>query len=589
MSRRLSYSEKGKGHASPVAPLRRARVKVPSFDNSALLRKHSLTLVGRITNPKIQRVWALIPFFAEHWKVSSRPVGADLGQGSFQFQFASEEDLQKVLDNRPYHYAHWMIILQRWEPTSAKSFPNQIPFWIHVQGIPIHLWSEETLLSIANDIGHLESMEITTSSAKMRVSVDGLQPLITSSMVEFESGEEVEAILVYEKLEKHCTICFCLDHVSWDCPSNPAKEKVPISAGKPRTPFGNQPARGIDSSQGPNRDLLPPRTTKVDHGKPSRRSFQGNHSSYHSRESFQSSSRGANPPSREHQADLRVSLDSSRSNRNAPLRSNDQLGPFNHYPPHHGRWIEKDRGSTPPREGILSTPRSSGSSRQRRPPFDREPSLPPAPVTLPQDALISAMGEIREVMVQYSSCADPSENAARKERIRQAEESGQVEESAAQLVRASLAAQAISVTPLEPSLSPVTRSQDRIPASQRLGPMAPPPALPLTDAHQVPLVTKRKPGRPAGKSLQPNQGPLSQETSSRKRKVRQVNNSPRKRANSGSPRVKGISKARTSGPRTSQTSRQAGTSTSHQPGPSLIIPAIRKKTSDFQSPSSPLP
>lgn len=101
MHRRLSYAEKGKGLANPPEPLRTARIKVPAVGNSNLIKKHSLTLVGRITNPKYQRMWSLIPFFSEHWKVETRPVGEDLGQGCFQFQFASEGDLMKVLEDRP--------------------------------------------------------------------------------------------------------------------------------------------------------------------------------------------------------------------------------------------------------------------------------------------------------------------------------------------------------------------------------------------------------------------------------------------------------------------------------------------------------
>lgn len=113
MTRRLSYAEKGKSLAVQPEPPRTARVKVPAVDNSELIRKHSLTLVGRITNPRYQIMWSLIPFFGEHWKVKTSPVGADLGQGCFQFQFASEKDLQKVLDERSYHFAFWMLILQR--------------------------------------------------------------------------------------------------------------------------------------------------------------------------------------------------------------------------------------------------------------------------------------------------------------------------------------------------------------------------------------------------------------------------------------------------------------------------------------------
>lgn len=93
MHRRLSYAEKGKGLAKPQDPPRTARVRIPASDNSELIKKHALTLVGRVTNPKFQRMWSLIPFFGERWKTETSPVGADLGQGCFQFQFSNEKDL----------------------------------------------------------------------------------------------------------------------------------------------------------------------------------------------------------------------------------------------------------------------------------------------------------------------------------------------------------------------------------------------------------------------------------------------------------------------------------------------------------------
>lgn len=136
-------------------------------------------LVRSITNPNIQKMWALLPFLADHWKVSSRPIDADLGQGRFQYLFATEEDLQLVLVNRPYHFAQWMVIIQRWEPSVAASFPSQISFWIKI-GVPSHLWLKAMLLSLASNIGKFETSEITTASARMRVEINALKPLITS-------------------------------------------------------------------------------------------------------------------------------------------------------------------------------------------------------------------------------------------------------------------------------------------------------------------------------------------------------------------------------------------------------------------------
>ncbi|CAN6996819.1 unnamed protein product, partial [Brassica oleracea var. botrytis] len=111
-----------------------------------------------------------------------KPVGSDLGNGLFQFQFERETDLLYVLEQRPYHYARWMIILQRWEPTVVPSFPSLIPFWIKVQGLPIHLWTEQIVECIGADIGKYEKAEITPLSVRMRVHVDGLLPLIKNSV-----------------------------------------------------------------------------------------------------------------------------------------------------------------------------------------------------------------------------------------------------------------------------------------------------------------------------------------------------------------------------------------------------------------------
>lgn len=119
MNHILSFAEKGKGLDLGEEPPRTARVRVPHFEPLELIHNHGLMLVGRITNPKIQKMWAFLPFLAGHWKINTRPVCAEFGHGRFQYQFASEEDLQKVLNNRPYHFAHWMIIVQRWEPTMA--------------------------------------------------------------------------------------------------------------------------------------------------------------------------------------------------------------------------------------------------------------------------------------------------------------------------------------------------------------------------------------------------------------------------------------------------------------------------------------
>lgn len=171
-------------------------------------------------NPKEQKIWALLLALPRKWNLQGRVVGSDLGNNCFQFRFEREEDIRRVLDNRPYHFAYWMVILQRWEPVISNSFPSMIPCWIKIKGLPLHYWHDDMVCRVGQEIGTLENHELTKTTARVRVSVDGLKPLIKEAIVEFDSGEEISVTLEYERLESHCSCCFSLLHPRKYCPSN---------------------------------------------------------------------------------------------------------------------------------------------------------------------------------------------------------------------------------------------------------------------------------------------------------------------------------------------------------------------------------
>lgn len=119
-----------------------------------------------------------------------------------------------------------MVILQRWEPTTSPHFPSLIPFWIKVQGIPIHLWTEDTIKRLGEDIGVYEEADITSLTVRMRVYINGRLPLIKQSIIEYKGGNEVTAHFVYERLEKHCSCCNRLDHDIHDCLEAKARKRA---------------------------------------------------------------------------------------------------------------------------------------------------------------------------------------------------------------------------------------------------------------------------------------------------------------------------------------------------------------------------
>lgn len=614
MAGRISREDKGKGLANDYyqAP-RKPTIKAQAPDNSALLQKYSLTLIGRVTNQTAQKVWSLIPFFTELWKSDTRPVGADLGNGMFQFQFEKEADLLDVLEKRPYHFSRWMVIVQRWEPTVSKDFPSLIPFWIRVQGIPIHLWSEETVQDLGENLGVFEKLEITETSVKMRVQVNGLLPLIKSSVIEYSNGDEVTATFVYDKLERHCSKCFRLDHELRDCliakhQEREAKalelknrahteETIPQDHHDKRR---NGPEIYHFAATNPNGENYK-RGRSYDargHQYDARRTLEDRR---RYRSSYETSNRGyTREPSKERQRsyDSRLSQMKEPSYRNKEISSRppreepDRRETTYHSPIQRGRSMTR-------REEQNRTKESSTNSGRLERNKGREPHIP-------TEALNEAREEVREAMLQYTQVADPTESAARRERMRLATE--KMEKSAMRIATKAIRMEA------EEGGSETQRSIERIPAALRLGPpltyqnteemdtneavshelevsagrIPASQRLGTPNVHQEetgePLVAprKRKPGRPPGVRKVQQSPKQNIGSSSRKRKMQQAKppTTRRRITTMGGKEKKRNTRARAS------SSQEAGTSTNSDNQPICnMIPASSKRRMDFQNPS----
>ncbi|KAF8044812.1 hypothetical protein N665_6597s0001 [Sinapis alba] len=561
-----------------------------------------------------------------------------MGNGMFMFQFDLESDLLSVLEKRPYHYARWMIILQRWEPTISPSFPSLIPFWIKVQGIPLHLWTEGTIKSIGEDIGIFESLEISSTAIRMRVHINGRLPLIMASTIEFSNGDEIKANLVYEKLERHCSTCFRLDHEVRDCLEAKAQKKAQAAMEEQRRSLSqpNQNRNDQDGVPSHNRE----------------RTFQF---------TATKSKNEYNPPSHRHEYRRKYQNQDTESRRQAVGGRRDST--WERYPPptrarnHQRESYNRDATVRFPHR-VSSRERTSGISsrsvyrevhRHRNESVKEysnaskvDQSSPARGVPLrdaqnpvPPVMLEEAIEEIRDVMIQYTNCADPTESAARKERFRKAVEAGELEETALHMVRTSMENAPLTVsppvvsqeripallrlgnpasekspTPLEksPAIShgrlnasqrnasvgqeeqgaepaplgnPLTIFQERVPAIQRLGPV-------FQEEDIIAPVLKRKPGRPPGKKKQQPSSPVLIGACSRKRKVQQAKPPPcRKRLTAeAEPSARKSKKTRQRGTSMAGPADSANQLSDNQPLCNFI-PA--RKRMDFQVPSTLAP
>lgn len=584
------------------SPPPRKRIKAPVLDTAELIEANALTLMGRLTNPAAQRLWSMFPFLSNRWNLKGKAIGSDLGKGCFQFKFDLEEDLQKVLDNRPYHYDQWMIILQRWEPVISDSFPSMIPFWIELQGLPKHYWQPEMLTTIGEELGEILDMEITSAYVKLRILINGLQPLIKETVVEFPDGKEALVFLEYKQLKTHCQHCLRLSHETKLCPGlAPIKTKA-----LPPTSLSQDSA-----SRGGSRNYYTPK----DNFRAPRSYQQGPDRSFYSQEATNSLKRklvDQDERDKSHSVGRSIAYPAPRK----PLVSSKALQDRHFNRPDHSvrsrnssdRRLSRDNlqwRARPTCPNDLSL-EASETSRTRRPPLERntgnpDPQTPPPPIknssALWRQASLEAtspplvipskdqvLGELREVTVQYLTCADPTESAARRQRVIQGEAKNLMSNTADQIIEAAVA--------LAPSLHNPNLDLPFSKVDQLIATVEPPPSK------ESIAPTKRGRGRP------PQAKPLSKPTpklagvKSQKRNL--VQGSPKKTSGAKSLSKQGNSGA---GPSRPQNLPGPPASLGVNPSPSTnsvrnvkdstpkisLFPASKKTKMDFQNPSTPLP
>lgn len=546
MTRRLTYAEKGKGIATSSSSTTLRRIRAPEIDTSQAIRDNELTLIGRVTNPQEQSIRDLIPFLIQRWNLRGTATGSELGRHCFQFRFELKEDMDRVLAKRPYHYARWMLILQRWEPIISPDFPAEIPFWIRLRGLPLHYWDPEMFERIGRELGRYDSFELTPTSARILVTINGLHPLIMETIVEFSTGEDTLVTLEFEKLANHCDHCKRLTHTSTECShrnQSSGEQSIAPQRNRPVEPSTFRRIYDADRQRGTANSWIATRRD-IDYHRDERarshqraydqrldrygRPFGVRPSSKYDRPE-QTRNRRASPPLRKngnniYQRRSESPVDSHAYRRDRPPTTiprksltNSQL--HGQEPPPYPR-VEPRRRSL-----SFGTRPDNAHLAWKEKPQENYTEHISTPHTTPGRMICTAareshqqlheeiMTDLHEVTRQYVNVADPVEREARRQRVLEGESNNMMAERVAAML-----AQAL---------------KDKGQEQEARQEAATNQALPEADSHleQNELLLGPQPkkrGRPPGKANTAGKNIL-QGASSRKRNMQAIQNSPRVR------------------------------------------------------------
>ncbi|XP_011101696.1 uncharacterized protein LOC105179751 [Sesamum indicum] len=194
---------------------------------------------------------------ATKWKTTApglREVKATTN-GFFFFQFKTVAFMEEAIEGGPWLFQGQPIVLQKWEPgmVMRKLKHTQVPVWIKLRHLPVELWTEEGLSTVASGIGKsLYPDAITRACMRLNFARVCVMLDVSSSLPKHiiimtpneERGETPCKIDVeYEWIPPKCTNCMTLGHLAKDCalnkPHKPTKPPVAVyipKLGSPRPP-----------------------------------------------------------------------------------------------------------------------------------------------------------------------------------------------------------------------------------------------------------------------------------------------------------------------------------------------------------------
>ncbi|XP_077240568.1 uncharacterized protein LOC143881407 [Tasmannia lanceolata] len=148
-----------------------------------------------------------------------------LGNDFLFFTFEREDDFSHAFTGGPCYISQSQIlILQRWNPefNPFSDKIHKIPIWVWFPKLPMHLWEEYYLFSLANTIGKplkMDDQSIEKGRARVCVEIDCLRPVLEGIWIGPKDSEKWQPF-EYEILPKFCSVCDQLGHdvVNSSCP-----------------------------------------------------------------------------------------------------------------------------------------------------------------------------------------------------------------------------------------------------------------------------------------------------------------------------------------------------------------------------------
>ncbi|XP_077232439.1 uncharacterized protein LOC143869764 [Tasmannia lanceolata] len=181
------------------------------------LHKWKNSLIGKISSTQIPCLASIKEKILLLWNPRGSLSIKFMGNDFILFMFEREDDLLDALNTGPCYISPFQIlVLQRWDPEFNPLLDKirKIPIWVRFPGLPMHMWEEYYVFSLAASIGKPLKMGenlIENGEARVCVEVDCSNPAPDGIWI----GPKETGIwqqFKYEMLPKFCSVCDQFGH-----------------------------------------------------------------------------------------------------------------------------------------------------------------------------------------------------------------------------------------------------------------------------------------------------------------------------------------------------------------------------------------
>jgi hypothetical protein len=142
-------------------------------------------LVGWIWMTKKVNKDAFKAMLIRIWRITRRVIFKELDDNIWLFEFEEVDDLQRVLDGRPWSFDRQILVINEFDgktPPAHMAFKQSL-FWVQVHDMPLLCMTKGIAAKIGESMGKLVDIDLAGDGAgwgrclRIRVEIDLAKPL----------------------------------------------------------------------------------------------------------------------------------------------------------------------------------------------------------------------------------------------------------------------------------------------------------------------------------------------------------------------------------------------------------------------------